>query len=169
MGVEKKSRKKTMVIKTEICLFSGYKIYPGHGVRYVPCTNVQSTRPVFTFVSRKAIKLLLARRNPRVVRWTQLYRRQHKKGSVEQLKKNKKRRTARVERGIAGASLEFIKAQKNQTAQQREKIRTSTNDAQKNKNIKEQSGRKEQQKAQKQMMKSQMRNKNVKAPTATSK
>jgi len=157
-----------MVVKTDICLFSGYKIYPGHGVRYVPCTNVQSTRPVFTFVSTKALALFLERRNPRVVRWTQLYRRQHKKGSVEQLKKNKKRRTARVERGIAGASLEFIKAQKNQTQQQREKIRSSNKEAEKTKSQKEATGRKEQQKAQKQMMKSQMRQKNVKV-TATSK
>ncbi|KAF0981672.1 hypothetical protein FDP41_012329 [Naegleria fowleri] len=158
-----------MVIKTDVCLFSGYKIYPGHGVRYVPCTNVQSTRPVFTFVSKKSLHLFLIRRNPREIRWTQLYRRQHKKGSVEQLKKNKKRRVARVERGIAGASIEFIKAQKNQTQQQREKIRASTKEAQKKQNKTEQAGRKEQQKAQKQMMKAQMRSKNVKAPTATSK
>jgi large subunit ribosomal protein L24e len=70
--------------------------------------------------------LFRRRRNPRVISWTQLYRRQHKKGNVEQLKKARKRKLQKVERGFAGASIEFINAQRNQTSEQRKQIRLST-------------------------------------------
>ncbi|KAL9644042.1 hypothetical protein ABK040_005510 [Willaertia magna] len=150
-----------MVIKTEICLFSGLKIYPGHGIRYVPCSNVQTTRPVFTFVTSKSLSLFLRRRNPRVIRWTQLYRRQHKKGSIEQLKKNKKRRVVKVERGVAGASVEFIKAQKNQTQEQRTKIREASKqpktEKKEKKAVKKTDEQKQKQKEQQRLMKSQMK------------
>jgi large subunit ribosomal protein L24e len=84
---------------------------------------------VFPFVHKKARALFQRRRNPRVISWTQLYRRQHKKGNVEQLKKQRKKRLQKVERGFAGASIEFINAQRNQTAEQRKQIRLSTKKA----------------------------------------
>jgi large subunit ribosomal protein L24e len=97
------------------------KIFPGHGIRYVPCVTVQTTRPVFTFISKKARELFHKRRNPRVISWTQLYRKQHKKGTVEQHKRTKRRKVAKVERAIAGASIEFLNAQRNQSVEQRKK------------------------------------------------
>jgi large subunit ribosomal protein L24e len=118
-----------MVIKTDLCAFSGLRIWPGHGLRYVPASSVQTTRPVFPFVHKKARALFQRRRNPRVISWTQLYRRQHKKGNVEQLKKARKRKLQKVERGFTGASIEFINAQRNQTQEQRKQIRLSTKKA----------------------------------------
>eukprot|EP01027_Heterolobosea_sp_BB2_P020436 GEZU01029157.1.p1 GENE.GEZU01029157.1~~GEZU01029157.1.p1 ORF type:complete len:169 (-),score=84.60 GEZU01029157.1:152-658(-) len=108
-------------MKTELCNFSGFKIYPGHGIRYVPCIAVQSTRPVFIFIDRKNRILFNKKKNPRKIRWTQLYRRQHKKGTVEEIKKKRARRAVKTAgaRGIAGISVEAIRAKRNMTAEQR--------------------------------------------------
>jgi large subunit ribosomal protein L24e len=94
-------------------------------MRYVPCVSVQATRPVFYFIHSKARHLFHKKRNPRVICWTQLYRKQHKKGTEEQAKRARKRKAKKVERGIAGVSLEFIQAQKNQSQQQRNKLRAA--------------------------------------------
>ncbi len=69
------------------------------------------------------MKLFLLRRNPRNLPWTQLYRKQHKKGIEEAAKKQKKRRRVVVERGYVGAPLEQIKAKQNQTPEQRKSMR----------------------------------------------
>ena len=90
-------------------------------MRYVPCVTVQTTRPVFTFISSKARHLFHKKRNPRVICWTQLYRKQHKKGSVESHKKSKKRKIVKVQRAIGNASIEFLNAQRNQSVEQRKK------------------------------------------------
>ena len=37
-----------MVVKTEVCTFSGLKIYPGHGILYA-----RSDSKSFKFISRK--------------------------------------------------------------------------------------------------------------------
>ncbi|KAL0479542.1 ribosomal protein L24 [Acrasis kona] len=119
-----------MVVKTDLCAFSGLRIYPGHGLRYVPATSVQTTRPVFPFIHKKARALFQRRRNPRVISWSQLYRRQHKKGNVELLKKSRKKKVQRTDqRGFAGASIDFINAQRRQTEEQRKQIRLSTKKA----------------------------------------
>ena len=100
-------------------------------MRYVPCVTVQTTKPVFYFVSSKARYLFHKKRNPRVISWTVLYRKQHKKGSEEQSKRSRKRRAKKIERGIAGVSLEAIRAQKNQSVAQRNQIRAATKTAEK--------------------------------------
>jgi len=88
-------------MKTGLCNFSGFKIYPGHGIRYVRNDN-----KAFTFVDNKCESYFLMKRNPRRIRWTQVYRRMHKKGSVEEAAKKKARRVQKVQRAIVGASLE---------------------------------------------------------------
>ncbi len=54
------------------------------------------------------------KRNPRNIRWTQVYRRLNKKGAVEEIAKKKTRKTQKVQRAIVGASLEVIKQKRNQ-------------------------------------------------------
>uniref|UniRef100_A0A3Q0T420 Large ribosomal subunit protein eL24 n=1 Tax=Amphilophus citrinellus TaxID=61819 RepID=A0A3Q0T420_AMPCI len=64
----------------KLCSFSGYKIYPGHGRRYARIDG-----KVFQFLNAKCESAFLAKRNPRQINWTVLYRRKHKKGqSVSQ-------------------------------------------------------------------------------------
>jgi len=73
-------------MKTGLCNFSGLKIYPGHGIKYVRIDN-----KAFTFAGKKETNYFLMKRNPRKIRWTQVYRRMHKKGSTEEAAKKKAR------------------------------------------------------------------------------
>ena len=96
-------------MKTELCAFSGFKIYPGHGIRVVK----QDLRTVI-FISRKCETSFNFKRNPRNINWTVLYRRKHKKGQVELESKKKSHKLAKFQRAIAGATLEDIMKKRNQ-------------------------------------------------------
>ena len=62
-------------MKVELCSFSEYKTYPGHGRRFA-----QTHGKVFQFLNAKCESAFLSKRNPRQINWTVLYRRKHKKG-----------------------------------------------------------------------------------------
>jgi len=96
-------------MKTGICQFSGFKIYPGHGMKYVRIDSKS-----FTFVDNKCERYFLMKRNPRKIRWTQLYRRLHKKGATEETARKRTRKTQKLQRAIVGASLQEIKQKRNQ-------------------------------------------------------
>merc|ERR1712012_1053220 len=98
-----------ITMKIELCSFSGFKIYPGHGKRHV----TRDGRP-FVFINGKSEKSHLMKRNPRKICWTVLYRRKHKKGQQEEVSKKRTRRTAKFQRAITGASLADIMAKRNQ-------------------------------------------------------
>ena len=76
-----------MVVKTEICTFSGLKIYPGHGILYA-----RSDSKSFKFINRKVKSCFHQKFNPRKLAWTMLYRRMHKKGTLEDNSKKKARK-----------------------------------------------------------------------------
>lgn len=90
--------------RTELCAFSQFKIYPGHGKRVVK-SDLRVSLFAFTkellfltlqfltvifFFSLKTVIFLNGKcqasfdfkRNPRKICWTVLYRRKHKKGQV---------------------------------------------------------------------------------------
>ncbi|XP_031569042.1 60S ribosomal protein L24-like [Actinia tenebrosa] len=96
-------------MKLELCNYSGYKIYPGHGKRYVRLDG-----KVFNFLNKRSANALLMRRNPREVPWTVLYRRKHKKGTQEEVSKKRTRRNVKFQRSIQGATMENILAKRNQ-------------------------------------------------------
>ncbi|CAN0339327.1 unnamed protein product [Lampetra planeri] len=93
----------------ELCSFSGYKIYPGHGVRYARVDG-----KVFQFLNAKCESAFLSKRNPRQINWTVLYRRKHKKGQQEEVSKKRSRRAVKAQRAITGATLSDILAKRNQ-------------------------------------------------------
>ncbi|KAK3097347.1 hypothetical protein FSP39_008851 [Pinctada imbricata] len=93
----------------ELCSYSGYKIYPGHGKRMV-----KTDGRVFQFLNGKCEASHLMKRNPREISWTVLYRRKHKKGQTEEVSKKRTRRTQKFTRAITGASLTDILAKRNQ-------------------------------------------------------
>ncbi|KAJ1992648.1 60S ribosomal protein L24 [Dimargaris cristalligena] len=105
-------------MKLEICSFSGHKIYPGHGSLYVRADN-----RVFRFVSSKSESLFLQRKNPRKINWTVVYRRINRKGVTEEITRKKTRRTVKSQRAVAGASLETIKAKREQKPEVRAALR----------------------------------------------
>ena len=108
-----------MVIKTQTCMFSHLKIYPGHGM-----TFVRGDSKPFVFLNAKCKHSFHHRWNPRKMAWTQLYRRMHKKGAGEGTEKRKvKRKAARVVRQIAGLSMDELKKRKSQDKQTRSTLR----------------------------------------------
>uniref|UniRef100_H0WDW8 Large ribosomal subunit protein eL24 n=1 Tax=Cavia porcellus TaxID=10141 RepID=H0WDW8_CAVPO len=95
-------------MKVELCSFSGYMIYPGHGKRYA-----RTDGKVFQFLNAKCESAFLSKRNPRQINWTVLYRRKYKKGQSEEIQK-RTRRAVKFQRAITGTSLADIMTKKNQ-------------------------------------------------------
>merc|ERR1711976_112425 len=96
-------------MKIDLCNFSGYKIYPGHGKKVVKVDG-----RAFQFLNGKCEKSFAIKRNPRKINWTVLYRRKHKKGLQEEVQKKRTRRTTKFQRAITGATLTDIMAKRNQ-------------------------------------------------------
>uniref|UniRef100_A0A2K6JNV4 Large ribosomal subunit protein eL24 n=2 Tax=Rhinopithecus TaxID=542827 RepID=A0A2K6JNV4_RHIBE len=95
-------------MKVELCSFSGYKIYPGHGKHYA-----RTDGKVFQFLNAKCELVFLSKRNPRQINWTVLYRRKHKKGQSEEIQKKRIRPAIRFQRAITGVSLAAIMTKRN--------------------------------------------------------
>jgi len=80
------------------------KIYPGHGRRVVKADG-----KLLIFLNSKCEANYYLKRVPWEICWTVLYRRRHKKGQQEEVKKKKvSRRTVKFQRAIKGASLADI-------------------------------------------------------------
>ncbi|KAJ3258291.1 60S ribosomal protein L24 [Boothiomyces macroporosus] len=114
--------------RIETCNFSGFKIYPGHGSLYV---RVDSR--VYRFVNSKNKSLFLQRKKPAKFDWTIVFRRLHKKGIDETATKKRSKKTVKVQRSVVGASLDVIKAKREQTAEARLSERKKAIDAVKEK------------------------------------
>merc|ERR1712189_76954 len=108
MGLFTKVFRTAKPMKLELCNFSGYKIYPGHGKRFIRIDG-----KLLNFLNKKCERSFLMRRNPRKITWTVLYRKKHKKGTQEETAKKRTRRTAKFQRSIQGASLDAILAKRN--------------------------------------------------------
>uniref|UniRef100_A0A8C5ME57 TRASH domain-containing protein n=1 Tax=Leptobrachium leishanense TaxID=445787 RepID=A0A8C5ME57_9ANUR len=83
-------------MKVELCIFSGYKMYPGHGTCYA-----RPNGKVFQFLNAKCECEFLSKRNPQQINWTVLYMRKTKKGQSKEIQK---KRTRRAVKAITGAS-----------------------------------------------------------------
>merc|ERR1712083_856546 len=84
-----------MVVKTETCSFSGLKIYPGHGILFV-----RADQKSFKFISRKVKSMSTQRLNPRKIAWTQVYRRMHKKCTLEESQRKKARKVNKAAKKV---------------------------------------------------------------------
>merc|ERR1719488_431085 len=98
-----------MVIKTENCAYTEYKIYPGRGQRFI----AKDGKTHFFFTSKVA-SLFQQRIKPVKLRWTQGWRRMNKKGTTDNTTKGKKRRVQKFQKAIVGMFLEDIKKNKAQ-------------------------------------------------------
>ncbi|RYG68310.1 hypothetical protein EON64_05455 [archaeon] len=97
--------------RTELCAFSEYRIYPGHGIKYIR----RDGQPV-TLSGSKSKRLLLNRKKPAKLMWTQAWRRLNKKGKDEGVVRKKARRLVKTARPIVGASLDEIHKKRQQAA-----------------------------------------------------
>ena len=93
-----------MVIKTELCEFTEYRVYPGRGQRYVTRDG-----KVHFFLSSKAACLFKNRLKPVKLRWTQNWRRMNKKGKTEEVTRRRTRRVTKIQKAITGLTLDDLK------------------------------------------------------------
>merc|ERR1712020_715106 len=138
-----------MGMKIDLCVYSGYKIYPGHGR-----TLVKVDGKSYKFLSSRTHKAHILKRNPRNTSWTVLYRRKHKKGTEEDVSKKRNKRTQKFQRAVVGATLQDIMAKRNQKpevrkAQREQAVRAAKDAKKQTASKKAPSGDKKAQKAQK--------------------
>merc|ERR1711883_31383 len=98
-----------IIMKIELCSYSGYKIYPGRGR-----TLIKQDGKTFKFLDGRSMGAHLLKRNPRKVTWTVLYRRKHNKGIEADVSKKRTKRTQKFQRAVVGATLQDIMAKRNQ-------------------------------------------------------
>ena len=96
-----------MVVKTDTCSYTEYKIYPGHGQRFIARDGKSSL-----FISSKADSLFHQKIKPVKLRWTQAWRRMNKKGREGDGGKTRRRKAQKFQKAIVGMSLEDIKKKK---------------------------------------------------------
>merc|ERR1712137_171471 len=93
-----------MVVKTELCNYSGFRIYPGHGKKFI-----RADQKMFTFINGKTAACQLMKRRNLTTKWTVQYRRINKKGTLEESeKKRRSKKTVVRTREIIGLSKETI-------------------------------------------------------------
>ncbi|KAG6519187.1 hypothetical protein ZIOFF_019245 [Zingiber officinale] len=95
--------------RTELCRFSGTKIYPGKGIR---------------FVRSDSQRYFHNRLKPAKLTWTAMYRKQHKK-DIDAAAVKKKRRTTKkpYSRSIVGATLDVIQKKRSEKPEVRNAAR----------------------------------------------
>ena len=104
-------------MKTETCSFSAYKVYAGHGIRYVRTDN-----RVLFFRDSKTRALFLHKHKPAQFRWTAVYRKMHKSKKSLVVRK-KARKVVKVARAVAGVSLAAIQKKRTQKPEERQAAR----------------------------------------------
>merc|ERR1712071_696850 len=115
------ARRENAIMRTEICQFSGLKIYPGHGKSFIRFDGKK-----VILINGKSEKLLRKKKNPRKITWTILYRRKHKKGTMTEIDARKRsRRALKTQRGVAGKNWAEIQAMKTVKPE----VRKATRDA----------------------------------------
>merc|ERR1712083_1264603 len=107
-----------MVIKTDLCAYTEYRIYPGRGQKFVA-----KDAKVSFFISAKADSLFHQRIKPVKLRWTQAWRWMNKKGKADEAGKKRTRKAQKFQKAIVGMSLEDIKKKKAQKPELRQQAR----------------------------------------------
>jgi len=119
-----------MVIKTEPCVFSEMKIYPGHGIKFA-----SKDGKLHTFISAKTRCLYHQKIKPVKLTWTQAWRRYNKKVRVDEVQRKKTRKTTRITKAVVGMSLEEIKRRRTQTDAEKDAALAKTKEELKKKNL----------------------------------
>jgi large subunit ribosomal protein L24e len=104
-------------MKTETCSFSAYKVYPGHGIRYVRTDN-----RILFFRDSKCRRLFLHKHKPAQFRWTAVYRKMHK-SKKSLIARKKVRKVAKIQRAVAGTSVAAIQKKRTQKPEERQAAR----------------------------------------------
>merc|ERR1712151_653353 len=92
-----------------------YRIYPGHGQRFIAKDG-----KVSFFINAKVDSLFHQRIKPVKLRWTQAWRRMNKKGKVDEQAKKRTRKVQKFQKAIVGMTLDDIKKKKAQKPELRQ-------------------------------------------------
>ncbi|OEL38644.1 Zinc finger protein VAR3, chloroplastic [Dichanthelium oligosanthes] len=112
-------RKTPLERRTELCRFSGQKIYPGKGIRFI-----RADSQVFLFANSKCKRYFHNRLKPAKLTWTAMYRKQHKKDIHAEAVKKRRRTTKKpYSRSIVGATLEVIQKKRSEKPEVRDAAR----------------------------------------------
>ncbi|XP_013633751.1 PREDICTED: 60S ribosomal protein L24-1 isoform X1 [Brassica oleracea var. oleracea] len=131
-----------MVLKTELCRFSGHKIYPGRGIRFIRSDSqvlfflpffckkrnvsiiFMISSQVFLFINSKCKHYFHNKLKPSKLAWTTMYRKQHKKDAAQEAVKKRRRATKKpYSRSIVGATLEVIQKKRAEKPEVRDAAR----------------------------------------------
>merc|ERR1719224_319561 len=96
-----------MVVQTQQCSYSEYKIYPGRGIKFA-----QRDGKVQLFICHKMDSLSKQKTKPVKLTWTLNWRRKNKKGKAEDQARKRTKRSAKVQKAIVGMTLDDIKKKK---------------------------------------------------------
>merc|ERR1712138_3132 len=108
-----------MVVKTDLCNYSGFRIYPGHGKKFV-----RSDQKMFTFITAKSERCFKMKRRNLTTKWTVQYRRINKKGTMEEAEKRRKaKKTVVRQREISGITAEMLEKKRAARPVQKDKAR----------------------------------------------
>ncbi|KVI10152.1 Ribosomal protein L24e, conserved site-containing protein [Cynara cardunculus var. scolymus] len=104
---------------TELCRFSGQKIYPGRGIRFI-----RSDSQVFLFANSKCKRYFHNKLKPSKLTWTAMFRKQHKKDIAQEAVRKRRRATKKpYSRAIVGATLEVIQKKRSEKPEVRDAAR----------------------------------------------
>jgi len=104
-----------VTMKVQTCSFSGFRILPGRGMRFIRLDGHS-----FIFYSKKCSHQFYVKRNPRKCAWTLLYRQAHRKGIREEVSQKKRSKVVKVDKALAGLSLEEIRQRRAQAPEVRQ-------------------------------------------------
>jgi large subunit ribosomal protein L24e len=103
-----------MVIKCETCAFSGYKIYPAHGKKFIR----RDGQP-FIFINAKSCAYFRQGMKSSNLTWTISWRKKHKKTAALTRTRRRTRRTAKAGRTIGTVTRAEIERRSNKSDAQR--------------------------------------------------
>ena len=126
-----------MVVKTELCSFSEFRIYPGHGIKHV-----RRDGQLVTFITSKSKSLYHQRKKPAKLTWTVAWRRLNKKEQKDEHTRTRKRRVVKTQRAIVGVSYEAIRKRRNEKPELRQAAREAALREVKQRNKKKKGGAK---------------------------
>lgn len=101
-----------MVIKTDLCSFSEFRVYPGHGTKFV-----RKDGQLLTFFNSKSANLYRGKKKPAKLTWTLAWRRLNKKEQREGTVRKRRKKTTKAFRPVIGLTAETIRKRRSERPQ----------------------------------------------------
>ncbi|KAK1445019.1 hypothetical protein BgAZ_109250 [Babesia gibsoni] len=107
----------TTTIKTELCSYSDYRVYPGRGQKFVARDG-----KVYFFINSKSASLHKQRVKPAKLKWNLSWRKANKKFQTETASRRRSKKAAKMQKAFLGLSLEDLKAKRAMAAKVEPKL-----------------------------------------------